>query len=1697
MASADGNTDTTNDGNTGGVVRDNYCCYPCFNRLQDGTTFTECGPAGFNADNLYSDDGNINVPNQVINGDYYYDKDGTPDNCIMREIGCKKHILGCTSTEASNYNESATKDNGTCIFTETYIQTVCGDESAINYVEPNGTTKIACPNNTCCQYEVEQSDPVGCGCETDKLILQSEIETIAYEIEVLTQQREEIIEENNNSFVPDTNSGYNSYIPYSYINADIQTENTNVIFEDVTNEGVYRKYTATDITGDIETDFNSLSGNPDLSDSSRWVPIIDGNGIVSFTLNDVDVEYDTLILSHNTQEKAGANLYKQFCTSKGYVFSTFYIDTQTGKQIQFIPNRDNINQTNNALTQKCVDPSYILCDDVADIKMVFGSNQWSGFNLPEDNGDTDVEISMDVMVRFNADTLLNDCLVSTCGEPLININGIYDTECQNYIVFADNSDTRKLFNDAKYNSYITDSETGQRKWIYGSESISLWQTPGLQNEPSVECCEAFGGEVVESQSYLNDGKTLNLNEFDRNFSADQKNHIDTLDKIKNSYDEYGKESLSCGNLSYNVYQYKGCESNYADLITTENICSITPPEECLIYSILLQEYETIIKQLNINIRETSICANEYDQTQKLINDLDSKIIEQQTYINQSKAEKKTLESQQTSFYLRKTLQIQVLESQKEDEERKLESPNISDNEKIIIISTIEDLDRQIKDLEEERKQGSRNDNTTIENIESEISQREDCITEFINLRSRLKKENSQKSCCKSLLKRFTSLNSDAVEESSIVNSKAQECYAKWQETIYNNYNEWLSSQSINVLQFMEDTSINLTLEVDNSLGTTQNNRVTKYTTLDSYTTDINPVWEFDPTGGYTGVLLEGSEPSVNIVKDSVNTELISRGEDGNNAIFDEQWQKVRFVLNDSQCTLLRDLYPNKQFFIGLSINNERNCETTLLVDNIQINTDINFLQKEYSTDNCLSFDLSCMIDDKKSWVFTDGLVKTAYENQDIRCNPLPTDKKLLTFPKPQERYSGNLEYRYTDYSVNHSKLVLNSKETSFRIDPANAIECDVYNFWQEIDCDECNTLFSCATATTLTYTNPTGGTLPLSGASCSSFDCNAILSDIKYSSSIWKEILAKELNDYTLAKNMSFSVMNNTKDKPKGNQKVSNEPYVNVLFKNQNINNYDVSYFLPKSLGVGFDIQKSDCNSDIIEIKKINEDVYTLISEETDGTLGFYSYTADTNDICELTSFVDEQCCNNVSGYLDRAFKINKPNYGWVDGTCRWKKDDSIENNCDSDCAYYGTQVEETKFIYSGSSGVTLSSTCVDTPVCIKPLDYLDKQPNEVNIKPNFDTMVLSNLIDVKSRQVISDYPMLRLFYNQYLNANGCGASITNRLDYNTTFEVMDLIGDYWTDIIEQVVPATTIWDGHNNSGKVYRNTIFDQNKFPYKRYVLNYYDGECEINEITRDAIAINTGSTINLTESCLRGECFGSDLKECTEEQKAIQKALQEQIKALEDAIDRLENSDVENKETILELQRGLLEIKQRDLDKQKEECEGIEETASENQSASSELNNCDVIAKQLNEEEEKLTTLTEGTLSYQRQKAFVDTLRIRYESCKRKSNINITQYTTMFITQMYDSNEYEGDVNVFGDPDWDSDVELLHACGSMEYICPEKPSSENRTIFKWGKNYEYSVFVDENGNDITNKDCCSKLNGSQLSDDAGNIYCLPNGA
>ena len=192
----------------------------------------------------------------------------------------------------------------------------------------------------------------------------------------------------------------------------------------------------------------------------------------------------------------------------------------------------------------------------------------------------------------------------------------------------------------------------------------------------------------------------------------------------------------------------------------------------------------------------------------------------------------------------------------------------------------------------------------------------------------------------------------------------------------------------------------------------------------------------------------------------------------------------------------------------------------------------------------------------------------------------------------------------------------------------------------------------------------------------------------------------------------------------------------------------------------------------------------------------------------------------------------------------------------------------------------TLSKFCKvrEVPICINPIEYLDVPPSDIEVKQVFDEMVLSNLIDAKDRQTISGYPLLQLFYQLYLTADNCGKDLTGKLTYNNLFEYMEKIGDYWLDLIEQVVPATTIWEGCETSGKIYRNTIFDQDKFVYKKYSLKYIDIPIDCNSVagvTSNSIG-ESSIDIQITENCRGGACLGDEHSNCIQEVMILEKQL-----------------------------------------------------------------------------------------------------------------------------------------------------------------------------------------------------------------------------
>jgi len=132
-----------------------------------------------------------------------------------------------------------------------------------------------------------------------------------------------------------------------------------------------------------------------------------------------------------------------------------------------------------------------------------------------------------------------------------------------------------------------------------------------------------------------------------------------------------------------------------------------------------------------------------------------------------------------------------------------------------------------------------------------------------------------------------------------------------------------------------------------------------------------------------------------------------------------------------------------------------------------------------------------------------------------------------------------------------------------------------------------------------------------------------------------------------------------------------------------------------------------------------------------------------------------------------------------------------------------------------------------------------------------FENLMVTELIDVKNRQTITSYPTLRAIYDRYLHSSDYCGTVSSAFDYQNMDRFANLVGNYWIDLIEQVVPSTTIW----GSVKIYTNTIFDEQKFKYKSYSsllcnnpfqgqhvlspINGVDGECQhVNVIYKDLL-------------------------------------------------------------------------------------------------------------------------------------------------------------------------------------------------------------------------------------------------------------------
>jgi len=132
---------------------------------------------------------------------------------------------------------------------------------------------------------------------------------------------------------------------------------------------------------------------------------------------------------------------------------------------------------------------------------------------------------------------------------------------------------------------------------------------------------------------------------------------------------------------------------------------------------------------------------------------------------------------------------------------------------------------------------------------------------------------------------------------------------------------------------------------------------------------------------------------------------------------------------------------------------------------------------------------------------------------------------------------------------------------------------------------------------------------------------------------------------------------------------------------------------------------------------------------------------------------------------------------------------------------------------------------------------YCDPNPNtpypqrggidwtEINPQPRrktffeFAQTFWKNAINVRNRQFINDgktggYPTLQSIYWKYLQSEENANLPNNNFTYQTMIEYVNGLGDYWIRLIEQMMPATTLW----NTGVRYENSIFHRQKFVWRR---------------------------------------------------------------------------------------------------------------------------------------------------------------------------------------------------------------------------------------------------------------------------------------
>jgi hypothetical protein len=190
-----------------------------------------------------------------------------------------------------------------------------------------------------------------------------------------------------------------------------------------------------------------------------------------------------------------------------------------------------------------------------------------------------------------------------------------------------------------------------------------------------------------------------------------------------------------------------------------------------------------------------------------------------------------------------------------------------------------------------------------------------------------------------------------------------------------------------------------------------------------------------------------------------------------------------------------------------------------------------------------------------------------------------------------------------------------------------------------------------------------------------------------------------------------------------------------------------------------------------------------------DGTVGVFQQittSGGTGTTIDYSNVINQDCCESYNNILQQ--------YAWDTNKGKYYAEFVWDANCDK-CKFH---------------------KCASLP-CADFNDLLTTPITGLTTLAQFNEIISSELINARCRKISSSYPVLRALYERYLDSSTYCAANSSAFNYPDMIDFSGLVGGYWTDLFEQVVPSTTIWDANHIHG----NTLYDQQKYKYRGYTL------------------------------------------------------------------------------------------------------------------------------------------------------------------------------------------------------------------------------------------------------------------------------------